>query len=184
MTWESVVGIILSILYLILYPLVYALWGILKLLQLLATPFASLGLSVLRLSLWPFKFLARFEVLFIYLAMAILIGAISGLVLYCTCTFTVDYLPGFVLGSSRSLSLSKEHPKEKGRQPKTELSSRSLSDIPSYKYGTVSSDYYARWGDRKGTGPLSSTILEEEESDGDSDDTAGYGYKEEEKVDS
>lgn len=113
--------------------------------------------------------------------MAILIGTISGLVIYCACTFTVDYLPGFVLGSSRSLSSSKEHPKEKGRQPNTELSSRSLSDIPSYKYGTVSSDYYARWVDRKDTRPLSSTILEEEESDGDSDDTVGYGYKEEKK---
>lgn len=62
MAWESVIGTILSILYLILYPLVYALWGILKLLQLLATPFMSLGLSVLHLSLWPFRFLARFEV--------------------------------------------------------------------------------------------------------------------------
>lgn len=62
MAWESVIGTILSILYLILYPLVYALWGILKLLQLLATPFMSLGLSALHLSLWPFRFLARFEV--------------------------------------------------------------------------------------------------------------------------
>ena len=113
--------------------------------------------------------------------MAILIGGISGLGIYCTCTFTVDYLAGFVLGSSRSLSLSKGHPKEKDHQPKTELNSRSLPDIPSYKYGTVSSDYSARWGDRKDTGPLSSTILEEEESDGDSDDIIGYGYKEQEK---
>lgn len=109
--------------------------------------------------------------------MAILIGAISGLVIYCTCTFTVDYLPGFVLGSSRSPSLSKEHPKEKDRQPKPELKSRSLSDIPSYKYDTVPSDYYARWGDRKDAGPLSSTILEEEESDRESDDSLGHGYK-------
>lgn len=115
--------------------------------------------------------------------MAILIGAISGLIIYCTCTFTVDYLPGFVLGPSRSPSLSKEHRGEKGRQPKTELKSRSLSDIPSYKYGTLPSDYYARWGDRKDAGPLSSTILEEEESDRESEDSLGYGYKQEKKED-
>ena len=62
MAWESVIGTILSILYLILYPLVYALWRILKLLQLLVTLFMSLSLNVLHLSLWPFRFLVRFEV--------------------------------------------------------------------------------------------------------------------------
>jgi len=62
MAWGSAIGIILSILYLVLYPLVYALWGIVKLLQLLATLFMSLSLSFLHLSLWPFRFLARFEV--------------------------------------------------------------------------------------------------------------------------
>lgn len=66
MAWESVIRTTLSILYLILYPLVYALCGILKLLQLLATPFMSLSLSVLHLSLWPFRFLARFEVRLCY----------------------------------------------------------------------------------------------------------------------
>lgn len=115
--------------------------------------------------------------------MAIIIGAISGLVIYCICAFTVDYLPGFVLDSSRSPSLSREHPKEKARQPKTELESWSLSDIPSYKYGIVPSDYYARWGDRKDAGPLSSTILEEEESEREFNDSLGHGYKRGKKED-
>lgn len=62
MAWQSVLGTILSSLYLVLYPLVYALWGILQLLQLLATPFMNLGLKILDVSLWPFRFMARFEV--------------------------------------------------------------------------------------------------------------------------
>lgn len=115
--------------------------------------------------------------------MAIIIGVISGLIIYCTCILTVDYLPGFVLGSPRSPSLSKEHRGEKGHRPEPGLKDRSLSDIPSYKYDTVPSDYYARWGDREDSGPLSSTILEEEESEPESDDSLGHGYKQEKKDD-
>lgn len=69
-------------------------------------------------------------------------------------------------------------------QPKTEPKNRSLSEIPFHKYSTLPSDYSTRWGDRKDAGPLSSMILEEEESDRESEgDAFGYGFKEEKKED-
>lgn len=66
MTWQSVAVTVLSVLFLALYyplaGLAYVLWGVFSLLYLLATPFMKLGLGALNLILWPFRFLARYEV--------------------------------------------------------------------------------------------------------------------------
>lgn len=66
MTWQSVAVTVLSVLFLALYyplaGLAYVLLGVFRLLHLLATPFMRLGLGVLDLALWPFRFLARYEV--------------------------------------------------------------------------------------------------------------------------
>ena len=66
MTWQSAALTVLSALFLALYyplvGLVYVLWGIFSLLHLLATPFMKLGFGILDLFLWPFRFLARYEV--------------------------------------------------------------------------------------------------------------------------
>lgn len=160
------------------------LFQVLDILYFLATPFVNLGLGVLHLALWPLRLLARFEVcpfytepinlytididhflkdLLIYLALAILTGVISGLILHCTCTFFVDYLPGCFQGLLPTTpSLLRNRTEEEYPQSEDEPGHRKPLAV-FHRNPTPPSDYYARWGSGKDAGPLSSTILEEEE---------------------
>ena len=97
--------------------------------------------------------------LFIFLTVAVLTGIISGLVLYGMCTFLVDYLPTYLLGSLRIPSLLGGQPGEANYSSKKGYPSASYEE-PSVR----ASDISAKWGDQKDMGPLSSTILEEDES--------------------
>lgn len=108
--------------------------------------------------------------LFIFLTVAVLTGIISGLVLYGTCTFLVDYLPTYLLGSLRKPSLLRGQPGEANYSSKKRYSSASYEE-PSLR----ASDNSAKWGDRTDMGLLSSTILEEDESSQESNgDSLGY----------
>lgn len=105
------------------------------------------------------RLLTLSQPLFIFLTVAVLTGIISGLVLYGTCTFLVDYLPTYLLGSLRIPSLLGGQPGEANNSSIERYSSASYKK-PSLR----ASDISAEWGGRKDMGPLSSTILEEDES--------------------
>ena len=117
------------------------------------------------------------QTLFIFLTVAVLTGIISGLVLYGTCTFLVDFLPTYLLGSLRiPSSLGSQldggnHLPEEGTSKNQRLSSASYGNL------TVRTrDFPVKLGDRRDMRPLSSTILEEEESSQESGgDSIEYG---------
>lgn len=180
----------------VLYPPFYLLSTVLLLLWTLVSPLISLGQGVLSLILLPFRILAKFEVIetlfrkrlglmcnwqaaFIFIAAAIVTGAMLGLTLHYTSTLTVEWLHQFM--HSIALSRYKDDSEEAVIKPKLEdqpqhypqgaFEDDSLSDL------TSSGDPFADWNSKKdmkslsGTQFMSTTILEEDEY---SDDSAGH----------
>lgn len=107
----------------------------------------------------------------------------TGLVVHCTCTILVDYLPGYLLGSLRTpLSLKGKASKKNHTLKDRPEGQKSLSKSPGRELISPSA-YSSRLGIRKDAGPLSWTILEEEESSQESGggEPLEYGYQEEER---
>ncbi|OJJ38464.1 hypothetical protein ASPWEDRAFT_24393 [Aspergillus wentii DTO 134E9] len=155
-----------ALLYIILSPFIYVIsWGF-DLLHLLITPFVKLGLVIFHTTLFPFKILAKFEALFIFLAVALLIGATLGLVLYVICTSLVDFLL-YSLGFSSGPHQIDHQPRAKGQ---LHYSAKELKKEPSLGDDNSFNDYFEGWNGGKEMKPLrdgeplfSSTILEEDE---------------------
>ena len=100
--------------------------------------------------------------------------------MYCTCTILVDYLPGYLLGSLRTLLSLKVKASKQNRKQKDKPEGQKSLGIFSKKEGISPSAYSTRLGIRKDTAPLSWTILEEEESSqGSGGEPFEYGYREE-----
>lgn len=111
--------------------------------------------------------------------MAVLVGMISGLVLYSTCTFVVDYVPAFILGPQSPPSSPKGQRREandlNGRAERKKQQSLKTEDYD--KSALHISDFNAAWDNAKDYRPSSSTILEEEEtSQGPDDDSTVYSF--------
>lgn len=104
--------------------------------------------------------------------MAILIGMISGLVLYSTCTFVVDYVPAFILGSRSAPSSPKSRRGEANRSNRRDKreKQRSLITEDHDKSAPHISDFNSAWDKAKDNRPSSSTILEEDELSQEPDD--------------
>lgn len=103
--------------------------------------------------------------------------------MYCTCTILVDYLPGYLLGSLRTLLSLKGKASKQNRKQKDKPEGQKSLGIFSKKEGISPSAYSTRLGIRKDTAPLSWTILEEEESSqGSGGEPFDYGYQEERDV--
>jgi len=74
---------VLNVLYwLIVYPVIVTLSWLLLLLYWIASPLIYLGHFFVRASLHPIHFLARFETLYIYFGVAVIVGLAAGLILH------------------------------------------------------------------------------------------------------
>lgn len=109
--------------------------------------------------------------------MAVLVGMISGLVLYSTCTLLVDYIPAFLLGSRTPPSSPKGQQGEPNHSSGEDKRERQqfLNTEDYHKLTLRASDFNSAWDDRKEYRPSPSTILEEDEfSQGPDDDSTIY----------
>ena len=104
--------------------------------------------------------------------MAVLVGVVSGLVLYSICTLLVDYVPAFILGSQSPSSLPKGQHRESNHSSEEEKCERQhFIDTEYYhKPALRVSDFDSAWDGRKEYRPSSSTILEEDEFSQEPDD--------------
>ncbi|RMJ24603.1 hypothetical protein PHISP_04522 [Aspergillus sp. HF37] len=165
----------------VLYPPFYLISSVLLLLWTLISPLISLGQGVLSLIFLPFRILAKFEVAaFIFIAVAIVTGAVLGLTLHYTSTLTVEWLHQFM--QSIALSRRKDDPGEAVTKPKLEgqlqhYPQGAFEDDSPLSDPTSSGDRFAGWNSKKdtkslsGTPFMSTTILEEDEY---SEDSAGH----------
>ncbi|KAL2217166.1 hypothetical protein M432DRAFT_641224 [Thermoascus aurantiacus ATCC 26904] len=151
---------IVGTLYYAVYPLLFLISSLLSLLGTLLMPFLHMGRYVLHFSLLPFRVLAKFESLYIFFGVAVLIGIAAGLILHLISTFIL-----------RVLQLSSEVSNAPGKK------SRSLVHCEAgHSDQKTSGDYYTEWTSRKdqtalGDGRLfPSTIIEEEDDSHSSDD--------------
>ncbi|KAB8237775.1 hypothetical protein BDV23DRAFT_167284 [Aspergillus alliaceus] len=156
MSWVSAITAALQ--WILLYPITNLLYYGYGLLQLLATPLVKLGQFALRGALLPFNILLKFEAFLTFVSAAVLTGIILGLSLYYTTSLTVEVL-------NQSLSILRRQPQDHRvhsiKGPKTKALKRRYSLPNDYLTGSSSRPIH------KG-GLLSSTILEEEESNPDS----------------
>ncbi|KAE8309036.1 hypothetical protein BDV41DRAFT_460236 [Aspergillus transmontanensis] len=155
MSWISAISTVSQ--WILLYPVTFLIYYGYRLLRLLATPLVKLGQLTLRCALLPFNLVLKFEAFLTFVLAAILTGVLLGLLLYYTSSFIVEIL-NQSLGltyplphhtQARTIKGLKRNALERGYSPLNEYLAGSSRQI------------------RK-SGLLSSTILEEEESNQDS----------------
>ncbi|KAK9581178.1 hypothetical protein V6Z92_008266 [Aspergillus fumigatus] len=159
---------IATLLYSIIYPLTFLAYCMYGLLNLLVTPLWKLGLGIFNLALLPLRILARFEVVLLFFATALVIGLIVGTVVHLTSAFVIETL-NESLGFSENPA-SRENSKTRSRQ-----SADVTQKLPFAGRPGSSRDILVEWPDKRDFksrsdkgGPLSSSILEEEEFSHDS----------------
>ncbi|KAB8216733.1 hypothetical protein BDV33DRAFT_150728 [Aspergillus novoparasiticus] len=155
MSWISAISTVLQ--WILLYPVTFLIYYGYRLLRLLATPLVKLGQLTLRCALLPFNLVLKFEAFLTFVLAAILTGVSLGLLLYYTSSFIVEIL-------NQSLGLTYPLPRHTQARtmkgPKRNALERGYSPLNEYLAGSSRQI-------RK-SGLLSSTILEEEESNQDS----------------
>ncbi|CRG88802.1 hypothetical protein PISL3812_05837 [Talaromyces islandicus] len=182
-TWQLAWRTSTALLYYLTYPIFLLVKTILIILTTILAPFTYLGKTLLDWSLAPFRFLVKFEALFIFLGWAVLIGCIVGVFLY-TIYHTVERAFQS-LGSYSSLECP---PKEYsqpldsqwdlqwdeaiGKQNRSQPLRDYFGATPTKEPAKLS-DFYAEWESFKGvpstkdTALISTTILEEEDDNHD-----------------
>ncbi|SMY27186.1 unnamed protein product [Zymoseptoria tritici ST99CH_1A5] len=173
---RSILAVTGNLLYWIVYPIGLTLWYIaqvlIQLLQFLVRPIAFLlqpvfylGAFLLNCLLLPFRAIAKFETLYIYLSIAALVGLLIGLLVRTTYArlyklLNLDSKPPPTLRSAKQYREEKHQQKIKSDPV---LAARHMGG------GSVSSDYLSvSDSSRKGKRPrslLAQTILEEGDSD-------------------
>ncbi|KAL1964214.1 hypothetical protein VTN77DRAFT_7172 [Rasamsonia byssochlamydoides] len=78
----AAIGAITTTLYYIIYPVILLATGLFSVVYVLLIPFVHLGHVILYLLLVPVRILEKFESLYIFLGVAVVIGVIAGLFLY------------------------------------------------------------------------------------------------------
>ncbi|KAK2764886.1 hypothetical protein FQN54_008583 [Arachnomyces sp. PD_36] len=182
----------------LIYSVTFALSFLITLLRVLTSPLLRLGVYVVHLSLFPLRVLAKFENILSFFGTAVVVGLITGLILYFTSSFIFQ-----VLQLTPEKSTQRRPPIRKRQQrgykdfsgfrPRTTLhhwkpdnpkylpetdsdhDSRSPGTGPSSPLKKEPDEYFASWkeefdnmGEPKERGLLSTMILEEE------DDISGH----------
>ncbi|KAI9036058.1 uncharacterized protein KD926_002485 [Aspergillus affinis] len=151
MAWLSAISTVLS---LTTYPITYLAYFGYGVLRLLVNLLIGLARYPLRLVLLPFRVLAQFEAILIFITAAVCIGFILGALLYTTTHWTVELLNqwvGFIVSSFPS-------------KPDIKTIRDSLAEPSDLIRGSGQ-----RWGGKKylepwgASGPSTSTILEEDD---------------------
>ncbi|KAB8254704.1 hypothetical protein BDV32DRAFT_10825 [Aspergillus pseudonomiae] len=158
MSWVSVITAVSQ--WILLYPVTSLMYYAYRILQLLATPLVKLGQFALHCALLPFTLVLKFEAFLTFVLVAILTGISLGLLLYYTSSFIVETL-------NQSLGLTYPLP----RPPKAHRI-RTMKGLkgnaPERRYSLLNEYLAGSRRQNKKAGLLSSTILEEEESNQDS----------------
>ncbi|KAH8431305.1 uncharacterized protein LDX57_008967 [Aspergillus melleus] len=153
MAWLSAVSTVLS---LTAYPITYLAYFGYGVLRLLVNLLIGLARYPLRLVLLPFRVLAQFEAILIFITAAACIGLVLGVMLYCTTHLTVELFNqwlGFIVSSS-PLKPDIESINKRYARPGT---------------SALVSGGRLEWGGKKSlepwgaSGPSTSTILEEDD---------------------
>ncbi|CAL8582037.1 hypothetical protein XPA_007715 [Xanthoria parietina] len=164
-------AILEPLLYHLLYPFFLISKWIAAILLALGAPLVHLGSFVLHGCLWPLRFLAQFETLYIFLGVALLIGIATGTTLHYTSSFLAALMKlesrpqepprGRTMASHRVGRTGKLQQKTTPRPSSRIAASPRLAD-------TTSADDFAKLLEReKRSGRrslLTSTILEEDDS--------------------
>ncbi|KAK3079136.1 hypothetical protein LTS18_005653 [Coniosporium uncinatum] len=170
-------SIVLTVLYYLLYAIIWPIWKLLQsllviarpllyVLQFLSLPFVYFAAFVGEGFAIPFRFLAKFESLYIYLGVAGVIGLVAGSILH--------FSYAFLAGALNLHSINDETPQ--GRTiAEYRAARRKKLDGPLYSpisssplYSKVSSQVSSLKPDlakRNRQGTLTQTILEEDDSD-------------------
>ncbi|MCJ1307525.1 hypothetical protein MMC25_001171 [Agyrium rufum] len=127
---SKTLDVVLGTLYYILYPLLAVGKAILRIASTLATPFVHVANSVIHILLWPWRFLGRFETLYIYFGVAIVIGLLTG-----ACLHLIVRLGVFVLDLNPTPPIQKGKTLAEYRADKAEQ----LASTPQYEIPTVGS---------------------------------------------
>ncbi|KAE8155877.1 hypothetical protein BDV40DRAFT_103774 [Aspergillus tamarii] len=158
MSWISAITTVSQ--WILLYPVTFLIYYGYRILQLLVTPLVKLGQFALHCTLWPFNLILKFEAFLTFVLAAIFTGVSLGLLLYYTSSFVVEIL-------NQSLGLTYRLP----RQPEAYQAGAIKGPKRNALEGRYSplNEYLASSSRQiKKSGLLSSTILEEEESNQDS----------------